>query len=260
MRIASRSASITRIPMPPASSITPIISNSPSGAVPHDLSILGLFLQADIIVKVVMLLLLLASFWSWAVIFDKLMRLRRLRRDATAFEESFWSGGSLDDLYDRIGNRPLDPLSAIFAAAMREWRRSAAKGLTASDKLRASLQDRIERVMEVTIGREMERLERFMSYLATVGSTAVFVGLFGTVWGIMNSFQSIAASKNTSLAVVAPGIAEALFSTLLGLVAGIPAVIAYNKLSTGFGRYAGRLQASSSEFSAILSRQLDEKA
>jgi biopolymer transport protein TolQ len=238
----------------------PIDATALGGVVTHDLSILGLFLQADIIVKVVMLILLLASFWSWAVIFDKLMRLRRLRRDATAFEESFWSGGSLDDLYDRIGNRPLDPLSAIFAAAMREWRRSAAKGLTASNNLRASLQERIERVMEVTIGREMERLERFMSYLATVGSTAVFVGLFGTVWGIMNSFQSIAASKNTSLAVVAPGIAEALFSTLLGLVAAIPAVIAYNKLSTDFGRYAGRLEAFSSEFSAILSRQLDEKA
>jgi biopolymer transport protein TolQ len=238
----------------------PMQTTALAGAVSPSLSMFDLFLQSDSIVKLVMLILLLASFWSWAVIFDKLMRLRRLRRDATAFEESFWSGGSLDDLYDRIGNRPLDPLSAIFAAAMREWRRSAAKGLTASDKLRASLQDRIERVMEVTIGREMERLERFMSYLATVGSTAVFVGLFGTVWGIMNSFQSIAASKNTSLAVVAPGIAEALFSTLLGLVAAIPAVIAYNKLSTDFGRYAGRLEAFSSEFSAILSRQLDEKA
>jgi biopolymer transport protein TolQ len=237
----------------------PIDAAALGGVVSHDLSILGLFLQADIIVKVVMLLLLLASFWSWAVIFDKLMRLRRLRRDAVAFEESFWSGGSLDDLYDRIGARPLDPMSAIFAAAMREWRRSAAKGLTGSDNLRASLQDRIERVMGVTLGREMERLERFMSYLATVGSTAPFVGLFGTVWGIMNSFQSIAASKNTSLAVVAPGIAEALFATALGLVAAIPAVVAYNKLSTDFGRYAGRLEAFSSEFSAILSRQLDEK-
>jgi biopolymer transport protein TolQ len=238
----------------------PIDATALGGAASPDLSILGLFLQADIIVKVVMLILLLASFWSWAVIFDKLMRLRRLRRDATAFEESFWSGGSLDDLYDRIGNRPLDPMSAIFAAAMREWRRSAAKGLTNSNNLRASLQDRIERVMQVTIGREMERLERFMAYLATVGSTAPFVGLFGTVWGIMNSFQSIAASKNTSLAVVAPGIAEALFATALGLVAAIPAVVAYNKLSTDFGRYAGRLEAFSSEFSAILSRQLDEKA
>ena len=240
--------------------INPIDSVALGGAVAHDLSILGLFLQADIIVKVVMVILLIASFWSWAVIFDKLMRLRRLRRDATTFEESFWSGGSLDDLYDRIGSRPLDPMSAIFAAAMREWRRSAAKGLTNSNTLRASLQDRIERVMQVTVGREMERLERFMAYLATVGSTAPFVGLFGTVWGIMNSFQSIAASKNTSLAVVAPGIAEALFATALGLVAAIPAVVAYNKLSTDFGRYAGRLEAFSSEFSAILSRQLDEKA
>jgi biopolymer transport protein TolQ len=230
------------------------------GAIPHDLSIWGLFMSADIIVKAVMLILLGASFWSWAVIFDKLMRLRRLKREAGTFEESFWSGGSLDDLYDRIGNRPPDPMSAIFAAAMREWRRSAAKGLIASGTLRASLQDRIERVMQVTIGREMERLERFMAYLATVGSTAPFVGLFGTVWGIMNSFQAIAAQKNTSLAVVAPGIAEALFATALGLVAAIPAVVAYNKLSTDFGRYAGRLEAFSTEFSAILSRQLDEKA
>src|SRR5260370_15778084 len=167
------------------------------GAASHDLSVVGLFLQADIMVKVVMLLLLLASLWSWAVIFDKLMRLRRLRRDATAFEESFWSGGSLDDLYDRIGNRPLDPLSAIFAAAMREWRRSAAKGLTASDKLRASLQDRIERVIEVTIGREMERLERFMSYLATVGSTAVFVCPFRTLWALTNPFHPIPPPPHT---------------------------------------------------------------
>ncbi|HZS82310.1 MAG TPA: protein TolQ [Stellaceae bacterium] len=226
----------------------------------HDLSILGLFLSADIIVKAVMLILLCASFWSWAIIFDKLMRLRRLRAEAGSFEESFWSGGSLDDLYDRIGGRPADPMSAIFASAMREWRRSAAKGLTGAANLRASLQDRIERVMQVTLGREMERLERFMAYLATVGSTAPFVGLFGTVWGIMNSFQSIAASKNTSLSVVAPGIAEALFATALGLVAAIPAVVAYNKLSTDFGRYAGRLEAFASEFSAILSRQLDEKA
>jgi biopolymer transport protein TolQ len=230
------------------------------GAAVHDLSIVALFLQADIIVKVVMFLLLAASFWSWAVIFDKVSKLRRLRRDAEQFEESFWSGGSLDDLYDRIGSRPIDPMSAVFAAAMREWRRSVAKGLVGTNTMRTSLQERIERVMGVTVGREMERLERFMPFLATVGSTAPFVGLFGTVWGIMNSFNSIAASKNTSLAVVAPGIAEALFATALGLVAAIPAVIAYNKFSTDFGRYAGRLDAFATEFSAILSRQLDEKA
>jgi biopolymer transport protein TolQ len=237
----------------------PIDQVSLGGTIAHDLSIISLFMQADMIVKLVLFLLVAASFWSWAVIFDKFMRVRRLRRDAESFEESFWSGGSLDDLYDRIGTRPLDPMSAVFAAAMREWRRSAAKGLTASTTMRTSLQDRIERVMQVTVGREMERLERFMPFLATVGSTSPFVGLFGTVWGIMNSFQSIAAAKNTSLAVVAPGIAESLFATALGLVAAIPAVVAYNKFSTDFGRYAGRLDAFSSEFSAILSRQLDEK-
>jgi biopolymer transport protein TolQ len=229
------------------------------GSVPSSLSIVDLFLQSDTIVKVVMLILLLASFWSWAVIFDKTLRLRRLRSAAANFEESFWSGGSLDDLFDRVGQRPLDPMSAVFTAAMREWRRSAAKGLLGTAIMRASLQQRIERVMNVTVGREMERVERFMSFLATVGSTAPFVGLFGTVWGIMDSFQSIAASKNTSLAVVAPGIAEALFATALGLVAAIPAVVAYNKLATDFSRYAGRLEAFSSEFSAILSRQLDER-
>jgi biopolymer transport protein TolQ len=143
---------------------------------------------------------------------------------------------------------------------MREWRRSMAKGLAGSSATRMTLQERIERVMQVTAGREMQRLERYMPFLATVGSTSPFVGLFGTVWGIMNSFSSIAAAKNTSLAVVAPGIAESLFATALGLVAAIPAVIFYNKFSTDFGRYAGRLEAFGSEFSAILSRQLDEKA
>ncbi len=238
----------------------PVDTTQLSGTVSHSLSILDLVGQADLIVKLVLLLLVLASFWSWAVIFDKAIRLRRLRQSASSFfEETFWSGGSLDDLFDRVGQRPADPMSAVFAAAMREWRRSAAKGLLGTAVMRASLQQRIERVMNVTVGREMDRVERFMAYLATVGSTAPFVGLFGTVWGIMDSFQSIAAAKNTSLAVVAPGIAESLFATALGLVAAIPAVVAYNKLSTDFGRYAGRLEAFATEFSAILSRQLDER-
>jgi biopolymer transport protein TolQ len=231
-----------------------------AGSVSHDLSVITLFMQADTIVKIVMLLLLLASFWSWAVIFDKFTKLRRLRRDADSFEEAFWSGGALDDLYDRIGNRPEDPMSSIFAAAMREWRRSMAKGIVATTATRMTLQERIERVMQVTASREIARIERYMPFLATVGSTSPFVGLFGTVWGIMNSFQSIAAAKNTSLAVVAPGIAESLFATALGLVAAIPAVIFYNKFSTDFGRYAGRLEAFGAEFASILSRQLDEKA
>ena len=229
------------------------------GGAAHDLSIWSLFLQADAVVKVVMLVLLLLSLWCWAVIFDKWARLRRLNKRAREFEESFWSGGSLDDLYDRVGSRPADPMAMVFAAAMREWRRSAARGLIATESMRGNLQERIERVMGVAAGREMERLERYMSFLASVGSTAPFIGLLGTVWGIMNSFQSIAASKNTSLAVVAPGIAEALFATALGLVAAIPAVIAYNKLATEIGRYGGRLDAFTSEFAAILSRQMDEK-
>src|SRR6201993_640399 len=230
-----------------------------AGSISHDLSIIGLFLQSDAVVKLVMLILLLASFWSWAVIFDKVMRLRRLRREASTFEETFWSGGSLDDLFERVGQRPLDPMSAVFAAAMREWRRSAAKGLLSTAVMRASLQQRIERVMNVTVGREMERVERFMAFLATVGATAPFVGLFGTVWGLMDSFQSIAASKNTSLAVVAPGIAESLFATALGLVAASPGVNPLHKPRPRLGRYAGRLEAFASEFSAILSRQLDER-
>src|SRR5215469_10437789 len=143
-----------------------------AGSVAHDMSVTGLFLQSDTIVKLVMLLLLVASFWTWAVIFDKAIRLRRLRQAAASFEESFWSGGSLDDLYERVGQRPPDPMTAVFSAAMREWRRSAAKGLLSTAVMRASLQQRIERVMNVTVGREMERVERFMSFLATVGATA----------------------------------------------------------------------------------------
>ncbi|WP_193188460.1 protein TolQ [Nisaea sediminum] len=229
------------------------------GTAATDMSIWGLFLAADWIVKTVMVILILASVWSWAIIVDKTLKLRRLSKAAEDFEESFWSGGSLEDLYDRIGGQPGDPMTAVFSAAMREWRRSAAKGLTSKgSEIRASLRQRIEQVMQLSIGREMDRLEKHMTFLASVGSVAPFVGLFGTVWGIMNSFQSIAATKNTSLAVVAPGIAEALFATALGLIAAIPAVIAYNKISTDLGRFAGRLESFSAEFASILSRQLDE--
>jgi biopolymer transport protein TolQ len=226
----------------------------------HHLGIIDLFLKADAIVICVMVILLVASVCSWGIIFAKVLTMRRLSRDANAFEESFWSGGSIDDLYDRIGNRPSDPLAATFAAAMLEWRRSAARGLIASGGLHTSLRERIERLMNVTILREMERVERYLTFLATVGSTAPFIGLFGTVWGIMNSFEDIAAKQNTSLAVVAPGIAEALFTTAMGLIAAIPAVIGYNKITTDLGRYSVRLENFSGEFSAILSRQLEEKA
>ncbi len=224
------------------------------------MSIWGLFVQSDPVVKAVIFLLLIASFWSWAIIFEKLVRFRRLRSFAEKFEGVFWSGGSLEELYDRVGKRPDHPMAAIFVAAMSEWRRSVARGLSPGDQgLTVGLQQRISQAMQITLDRELDKLLRYMSFLATVGSTAPFVGLFGTVWGIMNSFQSIAASKNTSLAVVAPGIAEALFATALGLVAAIPAVIAYNKLSSDLDRYEGRLEAFSAEFSAILSRQLEEE-
>jgi biopolymer transport protein TolQ len=223
-----------------------------------DLSIWGLFLRAHWVVKAVMVLLFLASVWTWAIILDKIWRLRRLESRALKFEDAFWSGGSLDDLYERVGQRPSDPMTAVFSSAMREWRRSAARGLVQQAAARAGLQARIDRVMQVTLGREMDRLERYMIFLASVGSTAPFIGLFGTVWGIMNSFQAIAVTKQTSLAVVAPGIAEALFATALGLVAAIPAVVAYNKISSDLGRYGGRLEAFAVEFSAILSRQLEE--
>ncbi|MDX1484064.1 MAG: protein TolQ [Alphaproteobacteria bacterium] len=225
-----------------------------------DLSVWSLFLRADIVVKLVMIVLVLASFWSWAIIFEKYRRLRRVEKEAESFEDAFWAGGALEDLYTRIGARPNDPMESLFASAMGEWHRSMEKGLISGSSSRAALQSRIERVMQTTMGREMGALERYMIFLASVGSTAPFVGLFGTVWGIMNSFQAIALSKNTSLAVVAPGIAEALFATALGLVAAIPAVIAYNKFSADLDRYAARMDAFINDFTAILSRQLQESA
>ncbi|NVK20439.1 MAG: protein TolQ [Methylocystaceae bacterium] len=224
-----------------------------------DLTMLGLFMRADIIVQSVMVGLLLASIWCWAIILDKYFRLRKLNRQARKFEDKFWSGQSLDQLYDAQGNQPEDPMSAVFVTAMREWRRSQAKSRSNSDEMRTRLEDRIERVMQITVSREMDRVEKNMTFLASTGSTAPFIGLFGTVWGIMNAFTAIANTKNTTLAVVAPGIAEALFATALGLVAAIPAVVAYNKLSRDLDRYAGRLESFSGEFSAIMSRQLDEK-
>lgn len=229
-------------------------------AVNHSLSMTELFWGADPLIKLVMLMLVAASFWSWTIIFQKVVRLRRLNAAADQFEEAFWSGGALDDLFDRINNRPQDPLSATFCSAMREWRRSISKGIAKVSETRGTLAQRIERVMQLTMDREMDRLERHMGFLASTGSTAPFIGLFGTVLGIMNSFQSIAAQQNTNLAVVAPGIAEALFATAIGLVAAIPAVIAYNKLSSDLSRYGNRLEAFASEFSGIISRQLEEEA
>ena len=222
-----------------------------------DFSLWGMFSQADIVVQSVMVLLILTSFWSWAIMFEKITRVRKIIAAADGFEKTFWSGQPLDKLFESVKKRPGHPFALVFVSAMREWDR-AAKG-TASAGLGVGLEDRITRVMHITIAREMAKLEKNTGFLATVGSTAPFVGLFGTVWGIMNSFQSIAMTANTSLAVVAPGIAEALAATALGLVAAIPAVVAYNKISNDLNHYAGRLEGFADEFSAIISRQLDEK-
>jgi biopolymer transport protein TolQ len=180
-----------------------------------------------------------------------------VNRTADDFEDRFWSGGSLETLYDQEGARPTNPMAAVFGAAMAEWRRSAR--VTGADMARGSVGSRIDRAMNVTIVREMERLERWMVFLASVGSIGPFVGLFGTVWGIMHSFSAIAAMHNTNLAVVAPGIAESLFATAIGLVAAIPAVLAYNQISTSLARFASRLESFGSEFAAILSRQSEER-
>ncbi len=228
------------------------------GAAGGDLSLWGLFVQADIVVKLVMLGLLAASVWVWAVVFEKWTSLRRVNRDADGFEDRFWSGGSLDELYDQEGTKPTHPMAAVFGAAMGEWRRSAR--VAGADMSRSGARDRVDRAIGVTIQREMDRLERWMIFLASVGATAPFIGLFGTVWGIMHSFSAIAALHNTNLAVVAPGIAEALFATAIGLVAAIPAVLAYNKISTDLARFASRLEGFGAEFSAILSRQSEERA
>jgi biopolymer transport protein TolQ len=225
-----------------------------------DFSIMAIFLRADVIVKAVICILVIASIWSWAVIFDKWLMLRRVSSRSRRFENSFWSGGSVDDLYEQVGQQPNNPMAAVFASAMREWRRSTMGDEGVTKRIRIGVGDRIDRVMQVSVGREMNRLERYLGSLATIGSTAPFIGLFGTVWGVMRSFQEIAIQKNTNLTTVAPGIAEALFATALGLVAAIPAVMAYNKLSGDLDRYAHRLEGFAGEFSAIVSRELENEA
>ncbi len=221
-----------------------------------NLSLWSLFYNADLIVKLVMVGLLVASVWVWAIVIDKLLLFSRMRRAMDRFEQAFWSGQSLEELYKSLAARPSNSMAALFVAAMREWKRS----LEGQARSFAGLQMRIEKVMDVTIAREIERLERRLLVLATVGSAGPFIGLLGTVWGIMTSFRAIAGQQSTSLAVVAPGIAEALFATAIGLIAAIPATIFYNKFSAEVNKQAQRLEGFADEFSAILSRQIDERA
>lgn len=218
-----------------------------------DFSMWGLFLRATLIVKIVMLMLLVASFWSWAIIIQKLITYRSARAEAEAFDRAFWSGEPLDGLFAQIGPEPDGQSQRVFAAGMIEWQRSHRQ----DGALIAGAQSRIDRSMDVAINKEAESLQKGLSILATIGSTGPFIGLFGTVWGIMNAFVEIAEQQNTNLAVVAPGIAEALLATGLGLLAAIPAVIFYNKLSADSDRIVAGYEAFADEFATILSRQLD---
>ena len=218
-----------------------------------DFSLLALFARATITVKLVMLGLMVMSFWSWAIIVRKHLMLRSARSEAAVFDTAFWSGEPLDELYERIGAEPQGSSEKIFAAGMLEWRRSHRQ----DGGLIAGAQARIDRAMDVAIARESEVLNKGLSFLATVGSTAPFIGLFGTIWGVKHSFEQIAISQNTNLATVAPGIAEALLATGIGLIAAIPAVVFYNKLNADSERILGGYEAFADEFATILSRQLD---
>jgi biopolymer transport protein TolQ len=231
------------------------VAQSALAAPEATVSLWHLFWQAGFIVKAVMLGLLGASVWTWAIIIDKSMRFGSFRRQLNTFENNFWSGQSLEELYQTLSEKKTTGMGALFVAAMREWKKSFEKGARSP----IGLHTRIEKALDVTLAREMDGLESRLGFLATIGSAAPFIGLFGTVVGIMTSFQAIAASKQTNLAVVAPGIAEALLATAIGLVAAIPAVIAYNKLSGDASKLGMRLEAFADEFSAILSRQIDER-
>ena len=218
-----------------------------------DFSLLALFARATFTVKLVMLGLMVMSFWSWAIIVRKHLMFRAARSEAAVFDQAFWSGEPLDELYERIGAEPQGSSEKIFAAGMLEWRRSHRQ----DGGLIAGAQARIDRAMDVAIARESEVLNKGLSFLATVGSTAPFIGLFGTIWGVKHSFEQIAISQNTNLATVAPGIAEALLATGIGLIAAIPAVVFYNKLNADSERILGGYEAFADEFATILSRQLD---
>jgi biopolymer transport protein TolQ len=221
-----------------------------------DMSLLSMFWTAQLAVKFVMLGLLGASIWCWAIIINKVILFAKFRKAMERFEQIFWSGTSLEELYTTLSARPTSGMATLFVAAMHEWKRSVQ---TASGSF-MGLQARIEKVLDVSISREVEKLESNLIVLATVASAGPFIGLFGTVWGIMHSFSSIAASKNTSLAVVAPGIAEALLATAIGLFAAIPALIAFNKLQGDVAKKQARLEGFADEFSSILSRQIDQHA
>lgn len=225
-----------------------------------DLSLWGMVMGADFIVKFVMLLLLFASIYCWAIIFAKVKQMRALRKLTADFEQNFWSGMSLEALYSSSSQIEESPVVTVFKAGMKEWQRATQKNLMANEENRLQFKDRLERVLTLAVNKEAGKLETSIGFLASVGSVAPFVGLFGTVWGIMNSFQGIAATHNTSLVVVAPGIAEALLATAMGLIAAIPAVLAFNKFSQEISKFTDRLCNFSDEFLSIVTRHIQENA
>jgi biopolymer transport protein TolQ len=228
---------------------------------PGDMSFLGLFMQADVMVKLVMVGLMLASVWAWTIIFEKSNLINRVQRGAKGFEDVFWASNSLEQLYERLQSRTNDPMVVLFVTGMREWQTAIKRGAALSvPAVAEALQVRVGQAMQNAISREMGKLESRMTFLASLGSSAPFIGLFGTVWGIMRSFIAIAATDNTSLNIVAPAIAEALLATGMGLVAAVPAVLAYNKYASDFGKYASRLEAFTADFQLILSRNLYDGA
>lgn len=241
--------------------VTPVqASDVVNGSIPvtHDMSFISMFLHADPVVQAIMLMLLLASFWAWATIFDKWLIFRTIKSKTAKFESDFWASEALDKFHERIKKRANHPMAAIFVAAMDEWFRSKIRDIAAANLgQKLGIRERINQVMTVTRNREIEKLESGLGFLATIGSSAPFIGLFGTVLGIMHSFTSIALSKNTSLVSVAPGIAEALFATAIGLFAAIPAVIAYNKFSGELDKFSGKLEDFSMEFNMLMSRQIE---
>ena len=220
------------------------------------MSVWGMFQNSDAFMKILIIILLLASVWSWAIIIEKWRIFKRIRQRSASFERQFWSGGSLDTLFNELKDKPTDPLSSIFVSAMKEWKRSMRLHKDGSFK-GVNLQERIEKVMQITIEREVENLNNRLIFLASTGSVAPLAGLFGTVWGIMSSFRAIGVTKNTNISAVAPGVAEALLTTAVGLIAAIPAVVAYNKFANDIDRYTNKMETFAGELEAIISRQIE---
>lgn len=221
----------------------------------QSLSMYGMFMDSDLFMKALILSLLFASIWCWTIIFDKIRYFKKIRNAMKDFETKFWSGGSLENLYTTYAKTTTNPLANIFVAAIQEWRRSTKEGTTKKATLKLS--ERLDKVMQIAIDKQVDKMETRMTFLASTGSVAPLLGLFGTVWGIMDAFNAIGATQSTNIAAVAPGVAEALFTTAVGLIAAIPAMIAYNKLTSDIDKMTQRMDRFSDELGTILSRQAE---